>query len=115
MLDTFSLARAGYYEPEKLLRLLAACRNETSAPVWSAISSVLLGLDKVLLGSGLAMHKYFVAFTANLVGPAVAQVGWTPAAEDQHRTRLLRSTLLNLAARFVSTPAFLHGAWRPFA
>ncbi len=111
MLDTFALVRAGRCDPTALIKLLAAYSDETSSPVWAALSQVLLGLDKVMMGSGLAMHAAFVTFAGSLVAPAVARVGWEPAVADEHRTRLLRVTLLGLAGRFVSEASFVEGAF----
>ena len=114
LLDTFALAKAGIYEPTLLLTLLSAFKTEDNATVWSAVASSLLGLDKILLGSGHDMYPLFQQFAAQLIAPAAARIGWDTLATDMHRTKTLRATLIDLIGRFSKSPADLEQARKRF-
>ena len=65
---------------------------------------MLLGLDKIILGTGLPFHARYCVFAASLVTTGFDRVGWQVLPSDGHLTKILRATLVGLVGRFSTRP-----------
>mmetsp|Transcript_1550 Transcript_1550/g.3923 ORF Transcript_1550/g.3923 Transcript_1550/m.3923 type:complete len:885 (-) Transcript_1550:120-2774(-) len=101
--DTFAMSKAGALDPGFLVDLLAGFKAELNDKVWSEISSVLGGLDKVV-GQGLAddTAQAFKEFCSKLVVPAFNHVGWETSSGDSDNQKKLRSTVLAAVSKYCS-------------
>lgn len=117
VMDTYALAKAGKLGIDDALRFLACFRGEKDYIVWDGLSTVLVGLQKLLMG-GAPEHVYngFMAFAGRFVSISweAAGVGWAASAQDAHTDGLLRGLLMKMMSRFAATPAWLAEASRRF-
>lgn len=94
--DTFEAAKAGYTDTIAALKLMEVYANEDSSPVWDIITSNLAGIRTVMDSEELrdAMKPY----GRKLVAGQLARLGWEEKADESHFDKLLRPTILALAA-----------------
>jgi hypothetical protein len=111
LLDMLALVRSGHYSPA-VLSQLAAFRGEDNPNVWTALSMVLLALDKVVQGT--PGNEQFRSFAEGLVSPAMDAAGWDPRPHDGHLDLIKRSTIVALVGRFSRRAADLDEARRRF-
>lgn len=118
VIDTYALAKAGKLGADEALRfLLAGFVGEADYIVWDALSSVLQGLQKILMGSAPAeIYKLFLQTVEQLVwkGWLAADLGWSAGESDGHLTGLLRATLMRLVAKFAPGASWEQEARRRF-
>mmetsp|Transcript_82526 Transcript_82526/g.238452 ORF Transcript_82526/g.238452 Transcript_82526/m.238452 type:complete len:886 (-) Transcript_82526:40-2697(-) len=99
--DAYALCKAGLLPPPQLVQLLSSYAGEDNDKVWSELSAVLGGLDRVVRqGLGDETAEAFVDFAARLVGPAFGKVGWDEQPGDSDNQRKLRSTLVQLLGKY---------------
>lgn len=94
--DAFETAKAGYSSTVDALNLLEAYRNEDSLVVWDIIAANLGSLKLVMNDDEL--RENLKPFVRELVAPQLQRLGWDEKADDSHFDRLLRPTILGLAA-----------------
>ncbi|CAE7877035.1 NPEPPS [Symbiodinium necroappetens] len=101
--DTFAMSKAGVLDASFLVDLLAGFKSELNDKVWSEISAVLGGLEKVVC-QGLAddTAQAFKEFCSKLVVPAFNHVGWETASADSDNRKKLRSTVLAAVSKYCS-------------
>lgn len=114
--DCYALCKAGMMQPIEMVRLLEGFQGETNDKVWSELSGVLAGLDKVIsLGLAPATSEAFTAFAARLVSPAFVAVGWDASPGESDNQKKLRSILIGAVSRFCyKDPAITAEATRRF-
>jgi len=94
--DTFEAAKAGYTDTISALKLMGAYTKEDSSPVWDVITGNLSSIRSVMHDEGLreAMKPY----GRQLAAAQLARLGWEEKPGDSHFDKLLRPTILALAA-----------------
>lgn len=94
--DAFAAAKAGYSPTVDALKLLEAYTEEDNVVVWDAISGALSSLKLVMNDDSLrdSMKPYVQKLTAK----QLRRLGWEESATDSHFDKLLRPTILALAA-----------------
>jgi aminopeptidase N len=103
--DSFALMQSGriglpgYLE---VLQALPAVQDSSRTTLWSLARSQLDFLDTALAG-GPAQEK-LRAIARELLAPQLAQLGWTPAPNEDEQTAELRGTLVTLLAKFDHAP-----------
>lgn len=113
LLDADALTKAKLMDPADLMQLISAYSAEDDCVVWDALAMVLSAVDKAVVGID-SVHPHFKKMAASIVDPAMARLGWEPKASDSHLTKLMRSTVISLLARFSADPALLDEARRRF-
>jgi len=117
VMDAYALAKAGKLAADELLRLLTGFTGELDYIVWDALSQVLLGFQKILMGSASEeVYQGYMSVLELLVWKSweAKGLGWVPRAEDGHLDGMLRGVLLKLVSRFAAGPSFLEEAKRRF-
>mmetsp|Transcript_7913 Transcript_7913/g.17501 ORF Transcript_7913/g.17501 Transcript_7913/m.17501 type:complete len:891 (+) Transcript_7913:76-2748(+) len=117
LLDAYALSQAGKLGVDDLLRLLAAYSNEKEYTVWDAMSMVILGFQKILMGGAPPeVYKSYMEFCEMLVskGWKATNPGFAPKPEDGHLSGLLRGLMMKLVARCAAGPEFLAEARQRF-
>ncbi|CAE7505772.1 Npepps [Symbiodinium sp. CCMP2592] len=101
--DTFAMSKSGVLDASFLVDLLAGFKSELNDKVWSEISAVLGGLEKVVC-QGLAddTAQAFKEFCSKLVVPAFTHVGWETGSADSDNRKKLRSTVLAAVSKYCS-------------
>ena len=99
LMDTFAVVKAGHVSPAVLIRLLSNYGKEEDATVWGAIDGVLSGLNTITVENDF-IQKELHALAARLVKPLAEKIGWEPRADDGHKTKLLRGTMIGLLDTF---------------
>jgi aminopeptidase N len=94
--DAFEAAKAGYGSTVDALKLLEAYRNEDNLVVWDIIAGNLGGLKLVMNDDEL--RESMKPFIRELVAKQLDRLGWDEKPSDSHFDRLLRPTILGLAA-----------------
>jgi aminopeptidase N len=110
--DTFESARAGYSSTVDALALLEAYRDEDNLVVWDIIASSLGSLKLVMNDDEL--REDIKPFIRELIAKQLARLGWDEKPSDTHFDRLLRPTILGLAAA-ADEPAVVDEARRRFS
>jgi len=117
LLDAYATAQAGKLGVDDLLRLMAAYSNEKEYVVWDAMSMVILGFQKVLMGGAPAdVYENYMKFCDALVnkGWKTTNPGFAPKPDDEHLSGLLRGLMMKLVARCAAGPEFLAEAKQRF-
>ena len=103
--DSFALARAGYTDTAKILRLLSAYKNEDSYAVWRDMATQLDDLDNLLYGQGF--YPTFQEYIRSIFASVVKKVGWESKQsrrhyqdEADHLDALLRELVLAQAGKY---------------
>jgi aminopeptidase N len=109
--DAFETAKAGYGSTVEALKLLTCYTEEDNIVVWDIISGGFGSLRMVMDDEDLreAMKPY----VRELVVKQLTRLGWQERAEDSHFDRLLRPTILGLAA-WADEPTVVKEALRQF-
>ena len=94
--DAFEAAKAGYSSSVDALKLLEAYRDEDSLVVWDIMAGNLGGLKLVMNDDEL--RESIKPFVRELVAKQLERLGWDEKSSDSHFDRLLRPTILGLAA-----------------
>lgn len=94
--DAFETAKAGYSSTVDALKLLEAYRDEDSLVVWDIMAGNLGSLKLVMNDDGL--RENMKPFIRELVAKQLHRLGWDEEPSDSHFDRLLRPTILGLAA-----------------
>jgi hypothetical protein len=113
LLDAHALTSANLMDPADLMHLLSAYTAEDDSIVWDALAMVLAAVDKAVVGID-SVHSNFKKMAASIVDPAMARLGWEPKDTDSHLTKLMRSTVISLLARFSEDPTLREEARRRF-
>lgn len=94
--DTFEAAKADYISTTDALKLLESYTHEDNAVVWDTIAASLGSLRAVMDDESLrdAMKPYVQRLTAT----QVKRLGWQERSDDTHFDKLLRPTVLAMAA-----------------
>lgn len=103
LLDSYELAKAGLCQPEVLIDLLKCMDDEDEAIVWSALATVLGGLNLLMESISPELHAAFKALGRKIVLPALNTLGWEPKKTDGHTDRLMRTAVLNLLSVVADT------------
>ncbi len=104
--DALALNKAGNLQLAQLLTLLSYYSNEDSAPVWDIIASLIGDIRRVMNEEVReAIKPLVILLTKN----QVARLGWQESPSESHFDRLLRPTILGLAAS-AENPAVLKHA-----
>ncbi len=110
--DSFEAAKAGYASTVDSLKLLEAYRDEDSVVVWEIIAGNLGSLKMVMNDDEL--RESMKPYVRTLVAEQLARLGWEESDGDSHFDRLLRPTILALAAA-ADEPAVVKEALKRFA
>lgn len=109
--DTFESAKAGYSSTIDALNLLEAYRDEDSVVVWDIIAGNLGSLKMVMNDDEI--RESMKPYTRKLVAKQFDRLGWDEKDDDSHFDRLLRPTILALAAA-ADEPAIVKEALHRF-
>jgi puromycin-sensitive aminopeptidase len=93
--DAWALTIAGELTAADWLALAEALAGETDLTVWQAISTGLAGLMRLVEDDSAATAAMAARIQA-YAGPALVQLGFDAAPDDDDRTRELRATLIRL-------------------
>jgi puromycin-sensitive aminopeptidase len=93
--DAWSATVAGRLGAPELLDFLEGFRGERELAVWQAIAIALRGLGRLAEG---AAREAFRARVRALAGPALDDLGWTPAEGETDLRSKLRGLLVGLVA-----------------
>ncbi len=94
--DAFETAKAGYAETSIALHLLEAYRDEHSDSVWDIIAANLGSIRGVMDDEKL--RDDMKPYVRKLVAVQLKRLGWEEKESDSHSDKLLRPTILALAA-----------------
>jgi len=94
--DAFEAAKAGYTDTISALKLMEAYSNEDISPVWDIITGNLSAIRSVMDDENLrgAMKPY----GRKLAAAQLKRLGWKEKSDESHFDKLLRPTILALAA-----------------
>ena len=109
--DAFDTAKAGYSSTVDALHLLEAYDAEDSQVVWEVIAGNLGSLRLVMNDDELRENSK--PFIRNLVAKQLDRLGWDEKPDDSHFDKLLRPTILSLAA-VADEPAVVKEALQRF-
>lgn len=109
--DAFETAKAGYSSTVDAFKLLEAYRDEDSLIVWDIIAGNLGSLKLVMNDDEL--RENIKPFIRELVAKQLQRLGWDETPADGHFDRLLRPTILGLAAA-ADEPATVEEALKRF-
>lgn len=94
--DAFEAAKAGYIDTTDALSLLEHYQDESNAAVWDIISGNLGGIRLIMDDDEL--RESMKPYTRKLVSKQLDNLGWEVLPNDSHFERLLRPTILGMAA-----------------
>ncbi|HTN80603.1 MAG TPA: M1 family metallopeptidase [Acidimicrobiales bacterium] len=94
--DAWAAVIAGEAQASEYLRLARGFGDESTLPVWQALSAGLGFCDR-LLDDGEAREQ-FRTFVRGLAGPALHRLGWAPRAGEDDLTGELRGLLIRTVA-----------------
>lgn len=110
--DAFEAAKAGYGSTVDALKLLEAYRHESSVVVWDVISGGLSNIKMVMNDD--PVREAMKPYVQKLVAEQLHRLGWDELPGDSHFDKLLRPTILGLAAG-ADDPAVVEEALKRFA
>lgn len=117
-MDAYALAKAGKLGADELFRFIGGYVGEKEYIVWDALSQVMLGFNKMLMGGAPdEVYKSFLSFAEAFVWKSwlAADLGWVPREADGHLDGLLRGLLMKMVSKFAACPSWLAEARRRFA
>lgn len=94
--DMTEAAKAGKTDAVEVLNLLKSYKNETDNAVWDIIAG-LLGSIRIIMNDDL-IREDMKPFVRNLIKGEVKRLGWEAKPKESHFDRLLRPTILGMAA-----------------
>lgn len=109
--DTFEAAKAGFCDTTQALQLLESYRNESDSAVWDVISLNLGSMRNVMNDEGLRSDMQ--PYVRKLIKEQLSRLGWDPIKGESHFDRLLRPTILGMAA-ISKEPSVVKEAMRLF-
>jgi len=118
VMDGYALAKAGKLGTDELMRLISGYAGERDYIVWDALSQVLLGLQRLLMGGApQEVYNRYVLFAKEFAWKSweASKLGWESSPSDGHTDGLLRGLLMKVVSRFDPNAAFLEEARRRFA
>eukprot|EP00968_Pinguiococcus_pyrenoidosus_P017071 scaffold1661_cov251-Pinguiococcus_pyrenoidosus.AAC.11 len=87
--DCVALTKARLLAPERLVAILRAFSKERDSTVWDSMSSAFALLSGALINQiGGACGDKWLSFVANMVAPAIAEIGWDAKESDAHLTKV---------------------------
>jgi aminopeptidase N len=110
--DSLEASKAGYGSTVDTLKLLEAYAGEDSPVVWDIISGAINSVRLVMNDSDV--RAGLRPLVRQLTAKQLQRLGWDEQAADSHFDRLLRPTILGLAA-FSREPSVLKEAESRFA
>lgn len=93
--DAWNAVVADQFEAVAFLALAERFADEDDPDVWQTLATGLRGIGRLVDGE---THEAFRARVRALVAPALARVGWTPAADEDPRRAKLRGLLVSASA-----------------
>jgi len=112
LVDGNALSRAGLQSSVDVLRLLSHYKDESSYPVWQAISSAT-GAVRTLINDDPAIKPLMQKYLANLAQPQFQRLGWERIAGESYFDELLRPSILAILA-YAEVPAIVDRALQIF-
>jgi puromycin-sensitive aminopeptidase len=94
--DAFEAAKAGYGSSVDVLKLLPSYSDEQDATVWDIISGNVAELRRIMNDD--EVRERLKPFIQSLVAKELARLGWEEKSTDSYFDRLLRPTILGMAA-----------------
>jgi aminopeptidase N len=94
--DTFETAKAGYTSTTAALTLLKAYADEDNNAVWDVMVTSLAGIRGVMNDDEL--RETIKPYSRQLIAKQFARLGWEEKDGESHFDRLLRPTILAVAA-----------------
>lgn len=94
--DMSEAAKAGEADTVEVLNLLSAYQKEDDSAVWDVIAGTLGSVRAVMNDDQI--REDMKPFVRNLVARQVERLGWEVSPKDSHFDRLLRPTVLSMAA-----------------
>ncbi|MGH9117155.1 MAG: M1 family metallopeptidase [Acidimicrobiales bacterium] len=91
--DTYASVLAGTTSAPDFLDFARSFTDETELEVWQRLAAALGALGRIV---DEATRPRFQATVRGLAGPALNGMGWTPAHDEDGRTRELRGVLFEL-------------------
>ena len=96
--DSFDLAMSGDLDTPTALDFASAYKNETNFAVWSELATGLNAIDNLIDGESFASG--YKKYSQEIFAPMVEKVGWKKKTGDSHSDILLRSLILDNAAKY---------------
>ena len=90
--DTWAMIRAAQVPASDFLDLVGAFGEEKEQAIWSVITGGLAAIDHHALSD--EARPSFERFVRDLVGPALARLGWDVGSDESDLTRKLRGDLI---------------------
>jgi puromycin-sensitive aminopeptidase len=100
--DAWASVVAGKLDARAFCRLAEEFADETASHVWQILLSGLTWCDRFVHG---ATREHFRSFVRDLVGPALARLGWDPAPDESDLDGELRGQLIRTMALLGHDPA----------
>lgn len=94
--DAFEASKAGYYSTIDALKLLEAYSEEDNTMVWDVIAGNLGSLKLVMNDD--EVREGMKPYIRQLIAKQLDRLGWDEKNNDSHFDKLLRPTILGLAA-----------------
>ena len=110
--DSFEASKAGYYETVDALILLENYDGEIDYTVWEIIATNLSSIRQVMDNEEL--RELMKPFTSKLIAKELKRLGWEINPKDTHFDRMLRPTIIALAA-ISDEPAVIKKSLKLFA
>jgi puromycin-sensitive aminopeptidase len=105
--DIWAAVVAGHDALPAWFEVVAHLGTERDPDVWSLVASVLATFDLVATSQARPLLRDHVAA---LLGPRLAELGWTPGDGEGERTPLLRATLVATLGNVAEDPAVIAAA-----
>ena len=109
--DTFEAAKAGYTDTASALRLLEFYKDEDNNAVWDIISANIGSVRAIMNDEEL--REDMKPYVRKLVAKQLARLGWEEIKGESYFDKLLRPTLLGMAA-VADEPSVIDEALRRF-
>lgn len=94
--DAFEAAKAGYTSTTSALKLMEAFVHEDISPVWDIMTGNLSSIRSIMNDEGL--RDKMKPYGRKLAAEQLERLGWEEKEGESHFDRLLRPTILALAA-----------------
>ena len=100
--DAWAVTVAGHMALDDYLDLTARFRGERDKNVWSALAASFHALNRIVDPSD---RPRLEALVRDRAAPALAELGWSPRADEDELTRQLRADLVRLLGTLGNDPA----------
>lgn len=94
--DAFEAAKAGYHDTTSALTLMEAYQHEDQEPVWNVVVSNFSAIRSTM--DDEALRESMKPYGRDLVAEQLKRLGLHSKADDSHFDKLLRPTILGMAA-----------------